>query len=274
MTFASGESMMPEQKKQVRGTKEWAVAEINCCRGCPHGCLYCYARYDLVEQKKCVTADEWKQCQLIVTDVDSQQRLYPGQVMFPTHHDILPENLDACVTVIRNLLRAGNRVLIVSKPHLDCISRLCAEFASEKSQLLFRFTITARDNAILTFWEPFAPAYIERKSCLEYAYNMGFATSVSVEPMLDTNDLVHMVRELLPWASHSIWLGKMNKIEKRVACDSEEAKAEVARIIAGQSDAKLLDLYKTLSSNPKIFWKESVKEVVGLSLSNESGLDI
>ena len=28
----------------IRGTKEWAVAEINCSTGCPHECLYCYAR--------------------------------------------------------------------------------------------------------------------------------------------------------------------------------------------------------------------------------------
>jgi hypothetical protein len=66
----------------------------------------------------------------------------------------------------------------------------------------------------------------------------------------------------------------MNKIEKRVACDSEEAKEEVARIVMGQSDAKLLDLYKTLSGNPKIFWKESVKKVVGLPLAKEIGLDM
>ena len=28
----------------IRGTKEWAVAEINCSIGCPHDCRYCYAR--------------------------------------------------------------------------------------------------------------------------------------------------------------------------------------------------------------------------------------
>lgn len=261
------------KKKTIRGTKEWAVAEINCCCGCSHGCRYCYARYDLVERKKYVTADEWAECQIIDEDVERQQLLYPGQVMFPTEHDIVPENLDACISVIRNLLVAGNRVLIVSKPHLLCISRLCSEFAANKEMLLFRFTITARKKSVLSFWEPFAPAYAERKSCLEHAYNLGFATSVSVEPMLDTGDVVEMVDELLPWISHSIWLGKMNKIEQRVVSDSDAMVAEVARINKGQSDEKLLELYQKLSHSAKVFWKESIKKVIGLPLLDKVGLD-
>jgi DNA repair photolyase len=261
-------------KKPIRGPREWAVAEINCSRGCPHGCRYCYARYDLVVRKTTVTPEQWTSCRVLDEEVARKRPLYPGQVMFPSAHDIVPENLEACLGVLRNLVDAGNRVLVVSKPHLDCIHRLCSEFSDAREQLLFRFTITARDKRLLQLWEPHAPGYEERKDCLEYAFRHGFATSVSVEPMLDTTDVAAMVDELLPFITHSIWLGKMNRIERRVACESIEMQKEVARIEKGQSDERLLQLYHELRTIPQLRWKESVKEVVGLEQASEPGLDV
>ena len=261
-------------KRPIRGTLEWAVAEINCCMGCPHGCRYCYAHYDQVERKGTVTAEQWETCQVLVDEVSRKRPLYPGQVMFPSAHDIVPENLEACLNVLKNLLDAGNKVLVVSKPHLECIQRLCNELSNAREQLLFRFTITARDSEILKLWEPHAPDYKERKDCLEYTFRKGFATSVSVEPMLDTTDVAAMVNELLPFITHSIWLGKMNRIERRVACESEEMRKEVNRIVKGQSDERLHQLYHELRTIPQVRWKESVKKVVGHQLASEPGLDI
>jgi len=261
-------------KKPIRGTREWAVAEINCCMGCPHGCRYCYARHDLVERKGIVSRKQWTTCKVLEDELTRKQPLYPGQVMFPSAHDIVPENLEACLSVIRNLLEVGNKVLVVSKPHIECIERLCSEFIDAREQLLFRFTITARDNRLLELWEPHAPGYLERKECLEYTFKKGFATSVSVEPMLDTTDVAAMVDELLPFITHSIWLGKMNRIERRVACESEEMRKEVDRIERGQSDERLHQLYHELRTIPQARWKESVKKVVGHRLASEPGLDI
>lgn len=260
--------------KKISGTREWAVAEINCCLGCPHDCLYCYARYDLVERKRVLTAEQWVCSQVNEQELLVERPLYPGQVMFPSAHDIIPENIEPCLTILKKLLSAGNKVLVVSKPHLDCIKRLCSEFSEERQQLLFRFTITARSNSILKLWEPFAPDYQERKACLQHTYNEGFATSVSVEPMLDTRDVVAMVHELLPFVSHSVWLGKMNKIDRRVRCESAEMRREIQRIERGQSDEKLLQLYQQLHSLPEIRWKESIKMVLGLEQAPEPGLDL
>lgn len=262
------------EKKPIKGTREWAVAEVNCAVGCSYGCRYCYARYDLVERRKLVTEQEWMQCKVDATLVCREQQKFDGQVMFPATHDIVPDNLEACLQVLENLLSIGNRVLVVSKPNLYCVKRICTAFPGYSSQLLFRFTITARDSNILRIWEPFAPLYQERKQCLEYAFNAGFPTSVSVEPMLDCSDTVNMVKELLPFISHSIWLGKMNKIETRVSSDSEEMTQEIARIVAGQRDENILELYAQLKSENKIHWKESVKMVLGLDLLKEAGLDI
>ncbi len=65
----------------------------------------------------------------------------------------------------------------------------------------------------------------------------------------------------------------MNKINERVVADSDEMEREIQRICAGQSDARIWAIYEQLKNNPLVFWKESIKEVVGLDLATEPGYD-
>lgn len=259
---------------KVSGTREWAVATVNCCDGCPHNCRYCYARYDAVVRKKDLSEAEWLKCRLDQEKVGQAQPLYPGQVMFPSRHDIVPDNLSACLVVLEKLLDAGNQVLIVTKPHLVCIEAMCNRFEIVQNRILFRFTITADNDRILKFWEPGAPSYQERRRCLQYAHAQGFQTSVSVEPMLDSEHVGAMVHDLAPFVTHSIWLGKMNKIRQRVVCDSHETEVEINRIEKAQSDQRIITLYNQMKTHPLIRWKESIKRVVGLELVEKEGLDI
>lgn len=61
--------------------------------------------------------------------------------MFPSLHDITPFNLDACIRFVKLMLKKGNRLLIVSKPRLECIRRVLHELDEFKEQILFRFAI-------------------------------------------------------------------------------------------------------------------------------------
>ncbi|SDO37386.1 radical SAM protein [Desulforhopalus singaporensis] len=260
--------------KPIKGTREWAVAEINCSLGCPNDCRYCYARAAALRSGKIAGPGEWKECVVLAQDPALAARRYGGQIMFPSVHDIVEENIDASVKLLKSLLGAGNRVLIVSKPRLACIKSLCAELVEFRDNIQFRFTITARDDAILRFWEPGAPSYRERVASLEYAFAHGFTTSVSVEPMLDFPDVVAMVYQLLPYVSATVWLGKMNKIDERIRTDSARTEEEIARIKKGQADKNICALYHQLKELAQIRWKESIKSVVGLPLVQEPGLDI
>ncbi len=257
----------------IRGTREWAVAEINCCIGCPHACLYCYGRTSAMNRGLVHSAEEWSKSRIVAAAVEKEHPLYPGQVMFPAAHDITGENIEAAIAVIDNLLVAGNRVLIVSKPSPECINRLCERFREKREQILFRFTITARSEGILSFWEPGAPTYRQRLLALSLAHSRGFSTSVSVEPMLEIGDVAALVAELEPLVTHSIWIGKMNRIAERVTIDSVRVAEEVDRIEREQGDAEIRELYGLLQHHPLIRWKESIKEVVGLPLSEQAGLD-
>jgi hypothetical protein len=129
--------------------------------------------------------------------------------MFPTSHDIFPEILDECITVLRKVLEAGNSVLITTKPHFDCIKRICTELEEYKDQICFRFTITSISDATLIKYEPYAPLTTERYLAVKKAYNRGFKTSLSIEPFLD-RDPLRIINFYNPIISDTIWLGLMS----------------------------------------------------------------
>lgn len=195
--------------------------------------------------------------------------------MFPSSHDITELNINECKTVLKNMLIAGNKVLIVSKPKPECIETLCTELARFKDQVLFRFTIGSADNAVLKFWEPGAPTFEERMESLRIAREHGFDTSVSCEPMLD-NHVEAVVLATLPLVTDAIWIGIPNRLTGILStckCTDEE-KARGQELTATFTEERIKALYGMYKDNPKIKWKESIKKIVGLDMATEAGLDI
>lgn len=261
-----------KQKQNYHGTSEWSDKTVNCCAGCSHGCLYCYAKVLAIRRKQ-ITATRWPLEQIRQHDVLERRKKYDGQIMFPSTHDITPINLEACLVVLKNLLDAGNKVLVVSKPHLECIEKICDTFKGYRNQMLFRFTIGARDDTILSFWEPNAPAYDERRNCLAYAYMTGFQTSVSVEPMLDSANIDILIEDLMPYVSDSIWIGIMNHTGSFGKNANPVLRQAIEKIKRGQTDSIIKAIYQRHKNNPMIKWKEGIKKIVGIPLPKKSGMD-
>ena len=186
--------------------------------------------------------------------------------MFPSSHDITPNNLTPCITVLEKLLKTGNEVLIVSKPHLDCIEAICSRFSDYRKRILFRFTIGACDDSVLSFWEPGAPTYSERIASLQYAYENGFQASVSVEPMLDSANIDRLIEEVLPYVTETIWIGKMNHLTRLAKNANPQLLSAIQHVEAGQTDDIIHAIYLHHKLNPKIRWKASIKKVVGLPM--------
>ena len=260
-------------KKRILGFKEWTKYSVNCCSGCSNNCRYCYAKGMAVRFKQ-LKLEEWPLERVREKDVIKKQRLYDGRVMFPSSHDITLSNMDACLEVIADLLSAGNHLLIVSKPRIDCIDAICNKFQICKNRILFRFTIGAMDDGILAFWEPGAPTYMERKDSLMLAYDLGFGTSVSIEPMLEVGSVKDLMKDLEPFVSDAIWIGKMNHIEKNLKIADVETVEALKAVEAEQSDASIFEIFEQLKGHPLVKWKESIKKVVGLQIPEEEGLDI
>ena len=262
-----------KNSKRNQGTQEWAVKTVNCCTGCSHDCIYCYAKGMAVRFKQ-VTPAQWPLERLRPKDVDKIYKKIDGQVMFPSSHDITPGNVVGCLTALRCLIIVGNKMLVVSKPHLDCIKRFCEMFRPYRRRILLRFSIGACDDRILSYWEPNAPGYEERKASLKYAYNADFRTSVSVEPMLDSANIDILISELIPYVTHSIWIGPMNHLGRFEKGKDMVLKQATNRVRQGQMDTIIRQIYKRHKDNPLIRWKKEIKKVVGIPVSKISGLDI
>jgi DNA repair photolyase len=245
------------------GTMEWADWSENIAKGCANGCIYCYAAHNAIVKYKNVKEGEWQ-----VESLTKRARMtsYPkreGVGMFPTTHDITPFNVDECIRVILLMLKAGNKLLIVSKPNLECSIKLLKAISDYKDQVMLRFTIGSINEHDVAFWEPGAPPVIERNHILYLAYKMGFRTSVSIEPMLSSvEDTIVLVEALRSSVTDSIWIGKMNRIDDRVLTALPEAKAKVEELKLMQSDENILKLVKQYENDPLIYWKDSIKEVI------------
>ncbi len=262
-------------KPRVHGTKEWAKTNINIQSGCEHDCRYCYAKAMAIRFGR-ATAERW---QHPVQNLDCQNRGFKrrsGRIMFPSSHDITPLNIDACSVVLSRLLKAGNDVLIVSKPRLACVQRLCKELEPFKSQVLFRFTICSADDAVLGYWEPGAPAFAERLESLKHAHSQGYATSVSMEPMLDSEPAA-LIEAVSPYVTDSVWLGKANRLRQIVSLncpDDPEAMKRASDLVRAQDHASVIKIYNQYKDNPLVRWKDSIKKVVGIQGPAEKGLDV
>jgi DNA repair photolyase len=266
---------MNTRARMAHGTGEWAATNVNIQRGCEHDCLYCYAKQMAIRFGR-ATWESWGTPVLSHKQVKKGYGRRRGTIMFPSTHDITPLNIGECVTVLRKMLAAGNRLLIVSKPCVECVWHLCDELSEYKDRILFRFTIGSVDNSVLAFWEPGAPAFDERLAALKHAHSRGFETSVSCEPMLDAR-VDRVVKAVAPYVTDAIWLGRANRMRnilKRNCPGDAEALRRADELIAVWNDEALISLYERYRDNPLIKFKDSIKKVAGLERPTMKGLDV
>lgn len=245
------------------GTGEWAEFNENIERGCSHDCLYCYAAYNASARFHWRPRAEWKREELTKRAFITAYPKRDGVVMFPSAHDITPGIVDDYIRVAKLILGSGNYLLIVTKPHLECIRKVIEAVADFKEQIMFRFTIGTMDEKVARFWEPGAPMPSERVEALKLAFDSGFRTSISAEPLLGGVGTAAMVLDAVcPFVTHTVWIGKLNKPRLRAGMDDPLVAIEVERIERLQTDAAVLDMHAKLSGNPMVRWKDSVKTVL------------
>lgn len=261
--------------KPAHGTGEWAASNVNIQNGCEHDCAYCYAKAMAVRFHR-TTPKGWTKPKLKPGNVNKRYTYRTGRIMFPSSHDITPANINECVTVLKGMLEAGNSVLIVSKPHLSCVRRLCRELLPYREKVLFRFTIGSANNRVLKYWEPGAPSFSQRVKALKLAHAQGFATSVSCEPMLDGN-VAAVIAAVRPYVSDAIWVGKANSLRQILSLNSPgdaQMQGRASALAALQNDNAIRDLHRQFKADPLIKWKDSIKRVVGIKRPTIKGMDV
>jgi len=247
--------------RRKTGWTEWADRRVSLYTGCTHGCRYCFARADALRFKRIEDATEWERPKIREREVARKWTRIRGVIGFPGTHDITPENVTRCGALLEGMLAAGNKVLIVTKPHVACVEHLCQRLRMYREQIEFRMMIGAEDDALLGYWEPRAPRFDERMEAACLACASEYRVSFSVEPMLDPSNIRRLLGELRPFAQ-SIWIGKMNEVRRRVIIETEADRLQVERIERWQRDERIMDIVRALAGDPIIRWKDSIRGVI------------
>lgn len=248
---------------KITGTREWAATNFNFIDGCSNSCKYCFARAMAARHKR-ISPSQWPEMRFRASAVDKPVAKKDRMIMVPSSHDIVPELLPQSIQILERLLKVGNHLLIVSKPHLKCVMEMCSALNQYKDQILFRFSIGSADNSVLKFWEPNAPCFEERLESLIWAFSQGYNTSISCEPMLDAN-IIDVVDAVKPYVTDSIWIGKANMLKSYLSLNGfkdGETQAKAEELLKWQCDDRLIDLFHRLKDEPKIQWKDSFKKVL------------
>lgn len=198
-------------EKVKTGVQEWAKHSFNFQKGCLNGCKYCYARRML---KRFEPNFDFDKPELWVTKNAHRllNKKVGGVIMFPTMHDICPQNKTIYEMCLSKLLRNDNKVLVVTKGNkeiygvIDYLNLTCHY---KLDNLELRVTIGSTDDDVLKHFEPNAPSSEERVNVLKYALCHDIKNiSISCEPMLNKS-----AYNLLRVASNlncDVWFGLAN----------------------------------------------------------------
>ena len=71
-----------------------------------------------------------------------------------------------------------------------------------------------------------------------------------------------LVAEVEPYVTDTVWVGKMQRIPRKLNSHVKGFERAVAKIKADQTDDKILELVKALQGHHKVRWKDSIKDVM------------
>lgn len=249
----------------ILGTKEWMPNSRNRCDGCSNDCRYCYAKLKAIRYKR-RTNENWHEMRLL--KVRQSTKKIDGGIMFPTTHDLHYQHRDCWFPFLNEMLENGNDVLIVSKPEYKAINEITWKLYKYVNQIEFRFTIGTDDDTTQQFWEPNAPTIAERIDALKSAYERTYKTSVSMEPLLMLHpDVKPFINQIAPYITGEIWIGLMNYLNVKDFQGQDLLWFDRQRNI--NSEWNIKRVYEVLKNNPKIRWKDSVRDLLGLSTPQE-----
>lgn len=247
----------PELITKKQNVYEWAIRRENIQIGCEHGCKYpCYA-FTIRHHYDHITWEDWlkpkinlakAQKRIILSTKHKEIKAAHPELydfMFPTSSDITPLNIGASRLKIHRMIQSTGSILIVSKPHFECILAIISDPLVQryKAKMDFRFTVGSLDDAVIQHWETATPLPEERLRCIRYVVGNGFRCTISMEPLLETEipRITTMIQTLEAAGVSEIWIGAV------------QYSANAPRL-------NFRAIYENIKLDPKIKWKSSFQK--------------
>ena len=196
--------------------REYSELACNLYRGCTHGCRYCYA-------PSCMrtTGEKWHATAAPRRDV--LQNLEKDAIKLRgDSRRILFCFLSDPYQPIERVERLTRQALgIVAKHRLNSqvLTKGCADLIQEDMGLMkdahtqLGITLCFADDSIRKDWEPGASTVDDRLTVLKTAHKAGIFTWVSLEPVIDPEQALTVIRMAHPYVN--FWkVGKLNHMKE------------------------------------------------------------
>ena len=199
---------------------EYAPLAINIFKGCAHGCKYCFgpgiARTTMEKFSSCPAPRADVEKNLIHDCREMQKRGMKGPVLLcfmtdPYQPIEMKEGLTRrCIEIFNHF---GINFTILTKGGM----RASRDFGLYKEGDAFATTLTFLDEAKSLEWEPGAASPQDRIAAVKLAHDMGIKTWISLEPVIDPEQSLEIIRQTAPWVD-LFKVGKLNhsKLEKTI----------------------------------------------------------
>ena len=208
---------------------EYAPLASNPYRGCSHSCAYCYVpnvlRMDRAEFYGAVTSRP-----NFLASLEKDARKYQAagitdQCMFSFTCDVFnPANRELTRPSLEIVQRYGMGISTLTKGGsraLECIDLF------RPAQDSFASTLTSLDDAFSRKWEPKAAPASDRVATLRRFHDRGIFTWVSLEPTLDIESSLEIVRQ----THHFVDLFKIGRVNYMPLTRTTDWKSYTERMI-------------------------------------------
>lgn len=179
---------------------EYSRWACNFFTGCSNGCDYCYCRRGFLSSvwsdrpclKKCFR-DENHALECFIREAERNiDGLRENGIFFSfTSDPALPETWPLTIAAMQEALSRGIPVQVLTKMSLPSYDSTLLSFTEQwKKMTAMGFTLTGHDEL-----EPGADTNEQRIEAMRFLHNAGFPTFASIEPIVDFESSLRMIRE-------------------------------------------------------------------------------
>jgi len=195
--------------------REYSPAALNIYKGCTHSCLYCYgpgcshtskeSYFSHPNPKEDILRRVRKDAEKIA-QFNSPPEILLSFLGDCYQHD--ETNLGITRDVIKTLIAYNLPFTILTKGGSRAIRDF--DLLSRYSRASFGTSLVFKSQADASHWEPGAATVIDRIETIRVAHGMGIKTWISMEPVIDPMQAIHLIEMLHPFVDH--WkIGKINR---------------------------------------------------------------
>lgn len=211
---------------------EYSPLAMNIYKGCSHGCVYCYAPSATYNKRDTFHSDVQPRCNFIqelrkdLVKFRGDKR--PILLCFTTDpYQPIEEAVKFTHYALKRLIENGNSIKILTKGGM----RAARDFNIMKTgDCDFGTTLTFLNESRSAEWEPDAASPSDRINALRMAKEDGIKTWVSLEPVIDPNQVYEIIN-----ATHEFVdlykVGKLNYHQLSKTIDWHEFRVNVESLL-------------------------------------------